>query len=272
MALQSQMYANGLQPQSFPTPFEFANQNLFPLSPEQVKGAKKSYEATARNAAPRPMGSMPQPSTAQVTLDMSPNATPPVIRVVPGNGAVVSFRDLTGAPWPVISYQSFNGTEFQVNQPIAGSNMVSIAALADYANGNVAIVLKDYPTPIVLSILSTQAKNDAKVDIMIPRQGPNAAVAAVPVRAPTSADLTDALYGIVPVGSKPLKVAGATGRAWKTENGEMLLTGALQVLSPMPIQRTGLGDGYYAYRLPLSSVLLVSQGGSERKMTVVERE
>lgn len=254
-------------------PFALSEEVLVPLTPEQIRAGKRVYQEEQKAKAMPFMGEMPKPVSTQVVLDLSPNATPPVVRVIPGSGSVVSFRDVTGAAWPVISYQSFNGVGFTVSQPIAGSNMITVAATKNYGVGNLAVVLKGFPTPIILSTLSSTAKEiDAKLDIQIPVKGPNAIESAIPTRSPTGKDLLDALYGILPSGSKQIDVEGAQAKAWITASGDLIITGALQVVSPAPLERTGLGDGFYAYRMSLTRVVLATQNGTERKLVLKERK
>lgn len=253
-------------------PFAVAEEIVVPLTPEQIRRAKRVYQENMKAQAMPFHGNMPAPVSSQVTLDLSPNATPPVVRVIPGSGSVVSFRDITGAAWPVVSYKSFNGTDFTVSQPIAGSNMITVAANKNYSVGNIAVVLQDHSSPILLSTLSTQAKEiDAKLDIQIPAMGPKAKQSAIPTRNPTGKDLIDALYGLLPDGSKEMEVSGARAKAWLTNSGELIITGALQIVSPSPIERTGMGDGYYAYRMQQTRVILATQNGTERKIVLKER-
>lgn len=253
-------------------PFAVAEELVVPLTPEQIRRAKRVYQENMKAQSMPFHGNMPAPISSQVTLDLSPNATPPVVRVIPGSGSVVSFRDITGAAWPVVSYKSFNGTDFTVSQPIAGSNMITVAANKNYSVGNIAVVLQNHPSPILLSTLSTQAKEiDAKLDVQIPIMGPQAKQSGIPTRNPTGKDLIDALYGILPEGSKEMEVAGARAKAWLTNGGELIITGALQIVSPSPLERTGMGDGFYAYRMQQTRVILATQNGTERKIVLKER-
>ncbi len=253
-------------------PFATATDLFVPLTPQQVRNARRAFELNLQARQKDFHGDMPTPSTSQVVLDLSPSATPPLVRVIPGNGSVVSFRDITGAAWPIVSFKSFNSRGFEVTQPIKGSNMIEVSAIENYANGNLSVVLQNFPSPIIISTVSTAAKQiDSKVDIQIPKLGPNAAQSAIPTKVATDQSLFDVLYGVLPEGANALVVSGAQAKAWKTVEGEMLVTGALQIISPQPIERTGLGDGFYAYRIPLSRVVLVSQNGTERKMVLTDR-
>lgn len=150
--------------------------------------------------------------------------------------------------------------------------MITVAATSNYDMGNVAVVLQGYSSPVILSTISTSAKQiDAKLDIQIPLMGPQAIRAPAVTTAPLKRDLIDALYGSLPDGAIPMEVAGANAKAWKTADGSMIITGALDVVTPRPTERTGTGDGYFAFRAPLTSVYFVTQNGTERKMVVREK-
>lgn len=150
--------------------------------------------------------------------------------------------------------------------------MITVAADKNYSTGNLAVVLQGHSSPVILSTVSTPTKElDAKVDIQVPILGPNAVTNTIPAREATGRDLLNALYGILPPGAKPMDVSGANAKAWVTANGGIILTGALQVISPAPLERTGVGDGYYAYRLDRTRVVLATQGGAERKVVLRER-
>lgn len=252
-------------------PFSLSTESAFPLDPQETRNLKRIYNQSERAKSLPFHGEMPTPVTTQVVLDLSPNASPPVVRVIPGNGSVVTFRDISGAAWPIISYKTFN-SNFNVSQPVEGSNMITVAATSNYDMGNVAVVLQGYSSPVILSTISTSAKQiDAKLDIQIPLMGPQAIRAPVVTTAPLKRDLIDALYGSLPDGAIPMEVAGANAKAWKTADGSMIITGALDVVTPRPIERTGTGDGYFAFRAPLTSVYFVTQNGTERKMVVREK-
>lgn len=254
-------------------PFAAASEAISPLTPEQVRMIKRTYQQNRKSMAQPFHGEMPSPITSQLVLDLSPKAPPPVVRVIPGNGSTVSFRDISGAAWPILAFQSFNGRDFVVDQPIKGSNMISISALNNYAVGNVSVVLQNYSSPIILSMMSTAAKEmDSKVDIQVPLMGPNASKSGIPTMKPSDSDLLQVLYGVLPDGAKQLDVSGAQAKAWKTVQGDILVTGALQMVSPRPIQREGTGDGYYAYRMSMNSVFIVTQNGTERKLLIRERQ
>ncbi|MBQ69587.1 hypothetical protein CL689_05970 [Candidatus Saccharibacteria bacterium] len=254
-------------------PFAAATEAMVPLTQEQVRMIKRTYQQNRKSMAQPFHGEMPAPVTSQVVLDLSPKAPPPIVRVIPGNGSTVSFRDISGAAWPILAFQSFNGRDFVVDQPIKGSNMISISALNNYAVGNVSVVLQNYSSPVILSMMSTAAKEmDSKVDIQVPLLGPNASKSGIPTMKPSDSDLLQVLYGVLPEGAKQLDVSGAQAKAWKTIQGDILVTGALQMVSPRPIQRESTGDGYYAYRMSMRSVYLVTQNGTERKLLIRERQ
>ena len=128
--------------------------SMMPLSPEQIKVLRYMFDQSQRAAAAYP-GTPPRPTSSTVLVNLSPGATPPLIRLRAGYVTSLVFLDSTGQPWPIVAYdlgdpQAFN---IQPNQPDGKSNTLLVQSLDSFKSGNLAVMLKDQNTPIMLTLL-----------------------------------------------------------------------------------------------------------------------
>ena len=92
----------------------FANvpDGLMPLSPEEIKELRRAFNSTQKASAF--VQDVPaKPVSSTVMVDISPGASPPVVRLSSGFVSSLVFLDSTGAPWPIQAYdlgdpKSFN--------------------------------------------------------------------------------------------------------------------------------------------------------------------
>ena len=82
------------------------------MSPDQIKEVRYLYNETKQASAV--VEKVPaKPVASVIAVDLSPGATPPVIRLASGFVSSLIFLDSTGAPWPIKAFdigdpQSFN--------------------------------------------------------------------------------------------------------------------------------------------------------------------
>ena len=118
-------------------------QNLMPLTPDQIKSLRKMYDNTQRATAAYP-GTPPKPTSSTVSVDLSPGATPPVIRLQSGFVTSLVFLDSTGQPWPIIAYDLGDPDNFSIqpSSPDGKSNTLMVQASNTYQSGNITVMLK----------------------------------------------------------------------------------------------------------------------------------
>lgn len=238
-----------------------------PMSAEQVR--ELMQELYRRNMATRENFTNRPPARAVTslhTLDLSPGATPPVVRVAVGQGSVLSFADAAGRPWEIVDNINFNGNAFDVR--LIGPHLYTIA-LREPSAANISIVLKDLPRPIVITAVPAQNEVDYLVEFTVPRflggQPPaNALVTAADPSAPVfnAQTLLGYLYRTPPRDAVPLRVEGLPGvQAWQSSPNTMVLRTDGMVMLPAWLRRHVSTDGMAVYEVPLSPVVSISQNG-----------
>lgn len=245
--------------------FSATVRNMLPLSPEQIKTLRYLLDQSQRAAAESP-STPPRPTSSTVPVNLAPGATPPVIRLSAGFVTSLVFTDATGAPWPIQAYDLGNPHDFNVQWDKQG-NTLMVQALDHYEAGNLAVMLKGMNTPIMLTLLPGQRAVDYRVDLRIPRLGPQANPVLSGLPDTANPVLLNVLDGIPPKGAQRLQVQGGSGEAWLLDNHVFLRTN-LTVLSPAWISATSSADGTNAYELPNAPVILASSNGQMVTLTL----
>lgn len=236
---------------------------MLPMTPQQV-GRLRAIFNDAQRAAVTPPGIPPRPVTSSVIVNLSPQATPPVIRLGAGYITSLVFVDSTSQPWPIQAYSIGDPMAFNI-QWDKKSNTLLIQAASYYKRGNLAVILNGLNTPVMLTLLSGQEVVDYRVDLRVPGLGPNAVFTQNGLPEGANPILLDVLNGIPPVGSKTLKVIGGDCQAWLLHNRLFLRT-SLDVISPAWKSVMSSADGTHAYELQPAPVVLALQRGKEKTL------
>ncbi len=253
----------------------FANvpDTLMPLSPDEIKDVRRIFNKTQEAGAFT--GDVPaKPVSSTIMVDISPGASPPVVRLSSGFVSSLVFLDSTGAPWPIKAYDLGDPKSFNIQWSQAGGaedsidNTLMIQAITMYKVANLAVILKGLNTPIMLTLVPGQEVVDYRVDIRAPGMGPKAkAVYNMMPSAPNPA-LIDILNGVPPQQAKNLKVSGGSATAWSI-NKTMFLRTDMTIVSPSWISTmSGSEGGVNAYELPLSPVVLALKNGKVFKLQI----
>ena len=246
-----------------------------PFTPGQIEALgrilRETQEATARGAGAPPRGRI-----RRVRLEAG--AGIPEIALRRGYVTVLSFTDSTGAPWPIeetlvdgrfLPPDSRGGTEEEASE---SGHLLYLAPSAAYLGGNAVVKLRGLAEPVVVSLRGTGADADFRVEIRLGVPGPNAdpGVLAAP-RGFHAGDavLLGLLGGAVPADAERLAVdGGAAGdRAWR-RRGDLLLLTRAHLLSPGPLAAERGPGGRWAYRLADTPLVLVSDGGREKRLSL----
>lgn len=238
---------------------QLLEQNL-PLTPNQLMELRKKQDLSIE-AASAPPKTPPRPISSTLNIDLSPGATPPVVRLASGFVSSLVFVDSTGKPWPIANYSLGNPRSFNI-QWDQKQNTLFMQSVIKYSSGNLAVRLVDLDTPIMLSIVSDQKEVDYRVDLKVSARGPNAEVYLIsndyaPV---TDNDLLNVLDGMAPMNSTELHVVGDYGRAWVQEN-RLILRTKLKVLSPAWSSTVSSADGTHVYEMSKTPLILAADNG-----------
>lgn len=239
--------------------------NMMPLTPEQIRTLRGLFDQSQRAASEAP-SVPPKPTSASVIVNLSPGATPPVIRLSAGFITSLVFLDSTGAPWPIAAYDLGDPNSFNIQWDKQGNTLL-VQALRRYLSGNLAIMLKGLDTPVMLTLLPGQNAVDYRVDLRVPGLGPNANPTIDGLPATESPELLNVLNGIPPEKSQSLHITGGDCQGWLL-NGHLFLRTRLTLLSPGWISTMSSADGTHAYELQVTPVILVSQRGKLIKLMI----
>jgi len=248
--------------------FQSTLTSISPLSPNQIKDVRRAYN-TMNKASTFTQDVPPTPLTSAMTVDLSTGATPPVIRLAAGYITSVVFTDATGEPWPIKAYDVGNPNAFNIVWNQTGDakdgetlqNTLLIQSMVPYQEGNLAVIMKGLNTPIMFTLIPGQKVVDYRVDIRVPRAGPQAKVKQENLPEHASPLLQDVLNNIAPPKARVLNITGGQASGWVVGK-RMYIRTPLTIISPAWISTMSGSDGFIkAYELPKASVVLaVIQG------------
>lgn len=236
-----------------------------PLSPTQIELLRNLYDATQRAAAIYP-GTPPRPTVASVAVDLSPGATPPIVRLNAGMVTSMVFVDSTGAPWPIDSFSLGNPSAYNI-QWDKRSNILLVQAITAYRTGNLAVILKGLNTPVMVDFIPGQAAADTRVDLRIPGLGPQAKPTYTGLPSTEDPYLLNLLDGIPPPEAKALHSSGCDNCVWLL-NGKLYLRTQYTILSPGWISTMMSADGTHVYVMQPTPMILASYNGKTIQMAI----
>jgi intracellular multiplication protein IcmK len=252
--------------------FTDAADNLLPLSPDQIRTLHALFSRTQRAVGEHP-GIPPRPSSTSKIVNLAPGATPPIIRLSAGFVTSLVFLDASGAPWPIAAYDLGDPRSYNI-QWDKKSNMLMLQAVTEYKTGNLAVMLRDLNTPIMVTLLPGQRAVDYRVDLRIPGLGPDAvpsvaASSSMELALPSASNpiLLEVLNGVPPQGAKALQVVGRDCQVWLV-GSKMYVRTRLTVLSPGWIATLSSADGMHAYEMQQTPVILASENGKMVKLII----
>ena len=245
--------------------FAAAARNLMPLTPEQIRALRYMFDQSQQAANTYP-GVPPKPTSSSVVVNLSPGASPPVIRLGQGYVTSLVFLDATGAAWPVAATDLGNPKSFNIQWDKKGNTLL-VQALDRYQSGNLAVMLRGMDTPVMLTLMPGQKAIDYRVDLRVPRIGPNPNPAMQVAPGTGSAELVSVLDGIPPNGAKTVNVEGGDCQGWVLGNRLFLRT-SMTVLSPAWVSVMTSSDGTHAYELQITPIVLASVRGNLIKLKV----
>lgn len=216
----------------------------------------------------------PKPVVSEYRLDLSPGATPPVVRVSMGQGALVTFIGADGKPWPLKEVDNFNATGIRVTQ--LSGHVLSVSLKAPYATGSVGVILDELATGVTFGVVPAQHETDHRVEMIVPKifgaaaGGSSSVAGSYSIPSLNTQDLSKYLLKIPPASARELKVEGGDGQvtAWQSAKDRIVVRTGRAVVSPAAYRRHSSADGTYVYELPATPVLTV-QGPRASYETVV---
>ncbi|MFY9288491.1 MAG: DotH/IcmK family type IV secretion protein [Alphaproteobacteria bacterium] len=239
-----------------------ASRGLLPLSPDQIREFMQRMEQTQTAANP-PVNGAPKGQVRINTLSLDPGAEPPKLNLAAGYVTTINMVDATGEPWPILDVGV--GGSFEVSPTPAGSHVVRVMPLSRVGNGNLSVLLKDLPTPVIFQLAAGGSTVDMRYDARIGKMGPGAKIPLIqrPKLQASSESMMLLLENAPPSGATRMKVRGADERtkAWAMDSRVYVRT-PLTLLSPAWDSSVSSADGMTVYDIGDAPVLLMSDNGS----------
>ncbi|MEQ1966200.1 DotH/IcmK family type IV secretion protein [Xenorhabdus nematophila] len=242
-----------------------AKQMISPLSPQEVITLRQLQDRMSRAAAYTPVSLIPKISS--LTLDLSTGSAIPVVRVAPGQGSLVTFEDITGQPWPLASEPINSDPSFAVTW-FTDTHTIHIQPTKGYGNGNIAVVLRDLPTPIAIVLANGEPESnkktrtfDQRISFRIPARGPNAKKHPITHLSKIGIydeELQSLLDGIPPKNAQLLKTDNTQLSVWKMEN-KLYIRTRLEAKSIFS-KTLSSSDGTHVYEMDLTPFITLSDG------------
>lgn len=243
--------------------FDRASSGLLPLSGEQIHDFMRKLEATQKAAQP-PSSGPPKGEVKLMTLSLDPGVDPPQVNLAAGYITTITMVDATGEPWPIMDVGV--GGNFEVTPTQAGAqHVVRIMPLTRVGTGNLSVLLKDLPTPVIFRLAAGGPTVDMRYDARIAKPGPSAKIPLINRQRLEAGDETIMLMldNAPPKGAKRMKISGVDARtmAWMLNNHVYVRT-PLTLLSPAWDASVSSADGMTVYQIGDAPVLLMSDSGA----------
>lgn len=243
--------------------YKRASGGLLPLSPDQIHDFMRKLENT-QDASQFPSTGSPKGEVKVLALALDPGTQPPQINLAAGYVTTIDMVDVTGEPWPILDVGV--GGNFEVIPTAAGSHVVRVSPLTRLGGGNLSILLKGLPTPVIFRLVAGGETFHMRYDVRIPKMGPNAKppLFAKGRNTPVAGDevLVMMLENAPPKEAVRMKIAGVDSRtmAWQL-GGRTFVRTPHTLLSPAWNASASSPDGLSVYEIGDAPVLLMSDAG-----------
>jgi len=254
--------------------YDRAAEGLMPLSTEQIRAFMRKLEQTQEAAQP-PAAGEPKGEVKVTSLSLDPGVAPPQVNLAAGYVTTIAIVDQTGRPWPILDVGV--GGNFEVTPTAAGSHVVRVVPLTRFGSGNLSIMLKDLPTPVIFRLSAGGSTFHMRFDARVPGLGPQARTPLIQRQSSglVAGDQTISmiLEDAPPKEAKRLKIGGTDSRTkvWKIGSKVYVRT-PLSLLSPAWNASASSADGMTVYEVGEAPVLLLSDNGAMIRARIAQDE
>lgn len=252
--------------------FERAAAGLLPLGADQIRNFMHKLEVTQEASMP-PSAGPPKGQVRVATLQLDPGVDPPQVNLASGYVTTITVVDASGEPWPISDVGI--GGNFEVTPATIGSHVIRIMPLTLHGTGNLSVLLKDLPTPVIFRLGAGGGTVDLRYDARVPKYGPNAKLPLIdhPKVVAGDSEMMMMLENAPPADAKRLKVSGLDTRtmAWSFDNKVFVRT-TLTLLSPAWSASASSADGTTVYEIGNAPVLLMSDNGAMVRGRLVKED
>lgn len=242
--------------------FNAALTGILPLEPPEIRKLLERYDQT-QEASEIPIYPYPEPEVVVKNISLDPGVRPVEIKLATGHVTTLNVVDISGAPWPIQDV-TWAGN-FEIVPPEAGSHVVRITPMSEFAYGNISVRLLELKTPITFVLKAHRDGVYYRMDARLPEYGPLAVPPIIDGGITIAAgdpSMTAVLDGSPPEAAKRLNVTGVDGRTTAFNfNGMVYVRTPLTLLSPSWTGSIKSADGMNVYTLGNAPVLLLSDQG-----------
>ncbi|MCS4089500.1 DotH/IcmK family type IV secretion protein [Rhizobium sp. BK176] len=244
--------------------FKAAVETIFPLTPDQQRTFKQKGDENDR-AVGEPLHAI-SPVSRSVRVSLRSGDAPPTIKTSPGWISTITFADVTGQPWPVLSVTNGNPDAYDVkNSGAEGtSNIVTISSKQAYVPSNIAVTLLGAKVPVMMTLQPSNGAVDFRVDAQIDQRGPNASydvISSDSLPATSDSLMLGFLDGVPPTEASKLKTSDPNTQAWRY-NDLLYIRTTKSLLSPAYLSKQSNVVGVNVYVLNEAPVMVMSGSGN----------
>ncbi|MCZ7861281.1 hypothetical protein O9X98_07645 [Agrobacterium salinitolerans] len=244
--------------------FDAALQTLYPLTPEQQKIVREKGDQIDR-AVGEPLTTV-SPVSRSVRVSLRSGDAPPTIKTSPGWISTITFADVTGQPWPVLSVTNGNPAAYDVkNSGAEGtSNIVTISSKQAYVPSNIAVTLLGAKVPVMMTLSPSTGAVDFRVDAQIDQRGPNASydvISSDSLPATSDSLMLGFLDGVPPSDATKLRTSDSNTQAWRY-NDLLYIRTTRSLLSPAYLSKQSNVVGVNVYVLNEAPVMVMAGSGN----------
>ena len=198
-----------------------------PLTPAELLDLRRKLTVRKEALSENVTGRAPAKTQTQIiNIDLSPGGAPPDIHIEVNQGAIISFLDAAGKPWPARVADNFAPKAMTVSQFTEHQLSIGTGSPTPI-KVSVAVALEGLPTAVTFTVLSGQKTVDSQVMMVVPRyrDGVPPEVGALGGQPSlNSRDLVDFLLRTPPKAARVLTVEGVPGvMAWQTSSTRMVI-------------------------------------------------
>lgn len=232
---------------------------------DELREIKKLWNSM-KNIQERPAGDQPRPTISMMNLNLAPGATPPLVRISDQTGVILTFLDANGKKWPVELVRNLSAHEVEAEEKpaIKDQNSVFVKAKRAGGLGNIAVFLRDFDTPIVITLLAGQKDVDYRMDFRVPATIDGRGGDGVVTPSQQFDDrLVSSIMGITPAGCKKRKTDNVSVMAWACGDEQIIRARGI-LLAPATIDGkriVGQSDTS-AWVIPQTPVVSMLIGGA----------
>jgi intracellular multiplication protein IcmK len=251
-----------------------ALESVTPLSPQEVRVVLGEQNAVKQAMSSQQVAIVPKISA--LTVDLSPGASLPLSRTAVNYPSSITFIDSTGAPWN-LGAAPISGNPAFVAYWVPKTPVMVVYASEPYVSGNITVYLEGLSVPVVINVTSGEADTtaktwtvDSRLDLRLPRRGPNALAGAAPQSRIGLHDSTLQAFldGIPPKDARRLKTSGEVPETTVWQLGDDLYIRSRADIRDEFEATLSSADGTHLWKLPVTPYVSFSVMGKTSALNV----